>query len=248
MPGSADGLIPGSSLCIKSYYTFPLAPNPRIVDIFAREKNIDLSGVEHIVDLTGGANRKGSHIKRNPGGQVPYLELLDGTIISESIAICEYFEDVIPRPALLGSCPVEKACTRMWLNRMQEHYVWPALCAFRCWTASDDCTGAFKDYFKTRGHAALLPDSYKEMQQWALARLRWLEQQKSGTEDLFVCGNNFTLVDIQMYAMLNGFSNLSQPFLKDHGHEMPWMLAWFERVASRNSVKLADAHAVQVSS
>jgi glutathione S-transferase len=54
-------------------------------------------------------NRTPEFRRRNPVGTLPVLELDDGTCISESIAICRYFEELHPDPPLFGSTPQEKA-------------------------------------------------------------------------------------------------------------------------------------------
>ena len=84
-----------------------IGPNPHLVRIFAREKNIDIDLVE--VDLMGGENRGDDYIAKNPTGQLPCLELDDGSFISETLVICEYLEDIQPEPALLGTTAAEKA-------------------------------------------------------------------------------------------------------------------------------------------
>jgi glutathione S-transferase len=85
-----------------------LGPNPKLVRIFAAEKGIALPEVVE-VDLLTGANRKPPYLVKNPAGQLPALELDDGRVIAETIAICEYLEEVAPRPALIGSDPAERA-------------------------------------------------------------------------------------------------------------------------------------------
>lgn len=239
-------------LKLKGFYTAPMAPNPKVVDLFAREKGIDLSSVERLVDIGAAAEtRQGAHLRRNPSGTVPYFELEDGMIIAESVAMCEYLEDMVPEPSLIGRSPEQRACTRMWMQRMQEHYIWPAFCAFRGWTASADCDGMFKDYFSkpvVRGHAALLPSAYKDMQAWALAQLHWLEAQKAAAQSRFICGDELTLVDIQVFATLSGFSGLSQPFLEDQGAQLPWLTQWFARISERDSVTASNKHIADIQS
>merc|ERR1719263_1700523 len=94
------------ALKLKAFYTAPMAPSPKVVDLFAREKGLDLSSVECLVDIGAAAeSRQGAHLKRNPPGQVPYFELEDGTVIAESVAMCEYLEDMLPEPPLIGGSP-----------------------------------------------------------------------------------------------------------------------------------------------
>ena len=68
-----------------------IGPNPRIVRMFMAEKGIEMP--KQTVDLRGGENRQAEHLKRNPHGQMPTLELDDGSYLSEITAICEYLEE-----------------------------------------------------------------------------------------------------------------------------------------------------------
>ena len=78
-----------------------IGPNPRIVRVFMAEKGIEMP--KQTVDLRGGENREAAHLKRNPHGQMPTLELDDGRYVSEIVAICEYLEEKNPSPAMIGT-------------------------------------------------------------------------------------------------------------------------------------------------
>jgi Glutathione S-transferase, N-terminal domain len=92
-----------------------VGPNPRIVRMFMSEKGIEMP--KQTVDLRGGENRQEAHLKRNPHGQMPALELDDGRFVSEITAICEYLEERHPSPPMIGSTPEERAECRMWTRR-----------------------------------------------------------------------------------------------------------------------------------
>src|SRR6185503_3796149 len=68
--------------------------NPRMVRFYLLEKGIDLPRQE--VDLLGAENRRAEYLQRNPAGQLPALELSDGTFIGETAAIMEYLEELHP--------------------------------------------------------------------------------------------------------------------------------------------------------
>ncbi len=68
-----------------------IGPNPHVVRMFIAEKGIDIPKVE--VDLMKGENRGDAHLKRNPHGQMPSLELDNGQFVSEILPICEYLEE-----------------------------------------------------------------------------------------------------------------------------------------------------------
>ena len=78
-----------------------IGPNPRIVRMFMAEKAIEMP--KQTVDLRAGENREEAHLRRNPHGQMPTLELDDGSYISEIVAICEYLEEKKPQPGMIGS-------------------------------------------------------------------------------------------------------------------------------------------------
>jgi len=83
------------------------APNPQKVRIYAAEKGINLP-CEQVAVLEHGL-RTPELLAKNPLAQVPFLELDDGHIIRESLAIIEYLEALHPEPPMLGSTPLERA-------------------------------------------------------------------------------------------------------------------------------------------
>lgn len=98
-------------------YDSPTAPNPRRVRVFLAEKNIEVES--ELVDLRKGEHKTPEFLEKNLNGQIPVLELDDGTCISESIAICRYFEALHPTPALFGTTPVEIALIDMHQRRIE---------------------------------------------------------------------------------------------------------------------------------
>ena len=83
------------------------APNPRRVRIFLAEKGIELP--ETPVDMMKREHKSPEFRAKNSMGQLPALELDDGTAISETVAICRYFDETQPEPPMFGVTPVEKA-------------------------------------------------------------------------------------------------------------------------------------------
>ena len=106
-----------------------VGPNPRIVRMFMAEKGIEIP--KQTVDLRGGENRQEPHLKRNPMGQMPTLELDDGSYLSEITAICEYLEEKNPKPAMIGSTPEERAECRMWTRRVDLNICEPLANGYR---------------------------------------------------------------------------------------------------------------------
>jgi len=227
---------------IKTYYTTSFVPNGMLVDIFAREKGFDIEAVEEQLDLLSGENRKSASLKKNPAGQLPYFELADGKIIAETIAMCEYLEECIPKPSLIGNDAVARATTRMWQRRMEEHFVYPTFTAFRFWTSSDDCVGDFKGFFEGRA-PKLIPEAWKGMWEWGLTRLKWLEERKKEEPSDFIVGDAVSIVDIQVYITLKFFAVPGfGDFLDSHKDELPWCVGFFDRMKNRASIKACEAH------
>ena len=77
------------------------APNPRRVRIFLAEKGIDLP--ETPVDMMKREHKSPEFRAKNSMGQLPALELDDGTCISETVAICRYFDETHPEPPMFGT-------------------------------------------------------------------------------------------------------------------------------------------------
>ena len=98
-------------------FDYQAAPSPRRVRIFLAEKGIEVPTVQ--VDLGERAQFEPGFAEINPAHVVPALELDDGTIIAESVAICRYFEALQAEPALFGSTPVEQARVEMWHRRVE---------------------------------------------------------------------------------------------------------------------------------
>jgi glutathione S-transferase len=110
-------------------YSSVFAPNPRRVRIFLAEKNIALETVT--VDLARLEHRAASFTALDPFQRVPLLQLDDGTLISESIAICRYFEELRPEPALFGIGALQRATIEMWQRRLELNLLCHIAHAFR---------------------------------------------------------------------------------------------------------------------
>lgn len=93
------------------------APNPRRVRIFLAEKQIAVPLEE--VEIMQGELRTPEFAGLNPWQRVPVLVLDDGTVIAESVAICRYFEELQPEPALFGRGALGRAQVEMWLRRVE---------------------------------------------------------------------------------------------------------------------------------
>ncbi len=105
------------------------APNPRRVRVFLAEKGISVP--LEPVDLGAMGQKSEAFTTINPVQRVPVLVLDDGTVIAESMAICRYFEELHPEPALFGRGALEKAQIGMWNRRVELHLLSPISHVFR---------------------------------------------------------------------------------------------------------------------
>jgi glutathione S-transferase len=181
------------------------------------EKKIDLPLVE--VDLMGAENRRGPYLEKNPAGQLPCLELDDGTFLSEILPICEYLEEKHPRPALVGTTPEERAVTRMWARRIDLNIVEPMANGFRY--------GEGLMLFKDRVHT--IPQAADDLKAIGREKLAWLDGLMDGNQ--FIAGARFTLADIFLFAFIDFGRTVGQSL----DPALRWLPAWFERVGSRPS-------------
>jgi len=99
------------------------APNPRRVRLYLAEKGLDVPYID--VDLRARAHKAPDFVSKSSLGQVPVLELDDGTVIAESVAICRYFEALHPAPPLFGTTPAEQATIEMWIRRIELQLMTP---------------------------------------------------------------------------------------------------------------------------
>ena len=98
-------------------YDCAVAPNPRRARMFIAEKGLDIPKVE--IDILGGGNLDPEYLAVNPRGLLPALQLDDGTLIDEVVAICRYLEELHPATPLLGTTPVERAVVESRQRQME---------------------------------------------------------------------------------------------------------------------------------
>ena len=180
-----------------------IGPNPHVVRMFIAELGLDIEKKE--VDLMGGENRQAEHLSRNPSGQMPTLELDDGSFLAEITVICEYLDEINGNSDLIGKTPQERAETKMWVRRIDLQIIEPLTNGFR--------SAEGYEFFKERLH--LIPQAADDLKAIAQERLVWLNQQLEGKE--FICGDRLTLADIMLYCFLNFGATVGQPI--DEGNK-----------------------------
>jgi len=194
-----------------------LGPNPRVVRMFMAERGIDLPKTE--IDLRGGENRREPYLSKNPTGQMPALELDDGTVLTEITAICEYLDETTPGLSLVGSNARERAEARMWTRRVDLNIVEPMVNGFRF--------AEGMKIFENRIHT--IPQAAADLKQIAQEQLAWLDGLMAGKT--WVCGNRFTLADILLFSFLDFGATVRQKF----NPELKNIDAWYARMKARPS-------------
>jgi glutathione S-transferase len=193
-----------------------IGPNSYRVRIFMAEKGIDVPRVH--VDLTTGEHRAEEFLKLNSLAQIPVLVLDDGTVISESVAICRYLEELHPAPPLFGADAVSRARIEMW-NRRIELEVFATIGSVPFHTEA-----LFKD------RLVQFP-AFAETQRKAVpAKWAWLDREMDDGRP-FIAGEVFSIADIT--GAVAGW--LGEAF----GMEIPASLSnvqrWNKRMRSRQS-------------
>jgi glutathione S-transferase len=196
-----------------------MGPNPRTVCLFLAEKGMEIRLEE--VDLLGGENRRPPYTEKNPAGQLPCLELDDGSHLAEITAICEYLEEIQPEPPLIGTTPEERAETRMWTRRIDLNILEPMANGFRF--------AEGLPIFKDRVH--VIPQAADDLKAIGREKLEWLNGLIAGRE--FIVGDRLTLADIMLYAFLEFGATVGQAL----DPKLDNLHAWFARMSARPSVE-----------
>jgi glutathione S-transferase len=193
------------------------APNPRKVRIFLAEKGIAVEQVR--VPLMKRAHKAPEFLRKNSLGQLPVLELDDGTCIAESIAICRYFEELAPSPPLFGTGPLGRANVEMWTRRA-EFRLWAPI--GQVWIHADPRT------------AAVVPHQYTEfgeMNRTVVANaMKWLDRELSDGR-AFLAGADYSIADIVLLCGIDFAKFVQMEMPEDCAH----LIDWHARVSSRPS-------------
>ena len=194
------------------------APNPRRVKVFLAEKGITVPTEQ--VDLGSMAHKAPAYTAINPMQRVPALQLDDGTVITESIAICRYFEKLHPSPALFGTDAKDMAMVEMWERRMEFHLLGPVSQVFR------------------HAHPAMKEMEVPQVAAWAEVNkprvmdfLVLLDGELKGRR--YVAGERYTVADIT--------GMIAVDFMKPAKLAMPETMThvkrWYDEVSARPSAK-----------
>lgn len=193
------------------------APNPRRVRIFLAEKGIDLP--ETPVNMMKREHKSAEFRAKNSMGQIPTLELDDGTCISETVAICRYFEETHPDTPLFGRTAVEKALVDQWIRRVEFAVMMPV---GNFWRHAHPYTAALLTQFKEFGESNR--ETYRGAQ-------KYVDRELEGRE--FLVGDSYTMADICLLSTVDFAEWIGLPVEDEFAN----LKAWRERVKARPSAE-----------
>ena len=194
-----------------------IGPNPHVVRMFIAELGLNIETIE--MDLIAGENRQEEHLKRNPSGQSPTLELEDGSFLSEITAICEYLDEKQGNTDLMGKTPEERALTRMWTRRVDLQIIEPLTTGFRY----SEGLELFKSRMQT------IPEAADGLKSIAQEKLAWLNGEMDGKD--YICGDRFSLADIMLYCFIAFGATVGQNLSEENTN----ITSWYDRVKERSS-------------
>jgi glutathione S-transferase len=199
-------------------YHDPRAPNPRRVRIFLAEKGVAYDTIE--VSIAAAEHQKPEFRKKNPLALLPVLELADGKILRESMAICRYIEELHPEPNLMGADAWERAQIEQWNRHAELELLIPIAQVFRN-------TNPFWN-----GRIKQSADYGEIMRDLVSSRFDWFDGELA--QRPYLAGQRFTVADITALCAID-FGKVSNLRIKAETH--PSLAAWHARVNERPSVK-----------
>ena len=194
------------------------APNPRRVRVFLAEKGVAYDTIE--VSIAAQAHQTVEFRKKNPISLLPVLEMGDGKVLRESMAICRYLEELHPEPNLFGVDAWERAQTEMWNRHAELELLFPIAQVFR---------NTHKFWV---GRIKQAPEFAAIMRELVAARFDWLNDELGNRE--YFAGSRFTVADITAMCAID-FGKISDIRIDAATH--PNLAAWHKRVSERPSAK-----------
>lgn len=189
------------------------APNPRRIRLFLHEKRLDIPSTD--LSLMKGEHKAVEALARNPRGQVPFLELDDGRVLAETVAICRYLDELHPDPPLFGQDAWQRAETDMWVRRVESTLGVPVA---TFWQHGHPFTAKLLTQIPAAADAARVR---------ALDAMRWFDTQLTGRT--WLCGDRYTIADIVLLTTLDfaGWIGLALP------RDVPALADWHARATAR---------------
>ena len=194
------------------------APNPRRVRIFLAEKGVAYDTIE--VSIAAQAHQTPEFRKKNPIALLPVLELADGKVLRESMAICRFVEETNPEPNLFGADSWERAQIEQWNRHAELELLYPIAQVFR---------NTHKFWL---GRIKQSPEFADIMRDHISSRFEWLDGELA--QHPFIAGERFSVADITALCAID-FGKVSD--IRIDAAKYPNLAAWHQRVSDRPSAK-----------
>jgi len=209
-------------------YTFAPAANALRVEMFLREKELKLETIS--VNVREDELFKEPYNSMNPFNCIPFLELENGTIITETISICRYLDEQSNSSKLFGNDTEERAIIDMWNRRIELDGFLPLLHSVR------NKTSFFKGKVVpgTRTNITQSPEIVERGIEMFDILLNRIEPHLS--KNKFLLGDKFSIADITSHFMFN----LSNMLKIDFGQKYKNVYRWKSDLEKRPSNPLLD--------
>ena len=205
-------------------YDYPNAPNPMRVNIFLREKRLNVKKI--FVDLASNENLKDDYLKINPWGTVPYLSISQKYGIAESIAICKYFEATTTNNLLFGNNAQEIAEIEMWQRKIEQEGM----------NSIGECLRNSSKAFKERALAG--PNKIQQIPELIergkiRANLLFDIIETKLSDSSYLISDSFSMADIDLYVTC-AFAKWVKI---DATEKRPKLNKWFKEIKKRPSIQ-----------
>lgn len=192
------------------------APNPRRVRMFLAEKGIKIPVAQ--LALVAGEHKAAAFLEINALGQVPALVLDNGDVLTESVAICRFFEELNPEPPLFGKGAKGRADVEMWTRRVELRLMVPLSMV---WMHTHPYTA--------RVVVPQFTEFGESNRPKVIAALTYFDQILADRE--YLTGAEFSIADIVLLTTIDfaAFVGMALPA------ELSQLAAWHDRISKRPS-------------
>jgi len=201
-------------------YHAPLCPFSRKVRLTLREKGIDCDPQEERY-----WEKSADFLRRNPLGKVPVLRI-DGLTLCESMAICEYLDEVYPNPPLLPRDPRARVEARRLVGYFDDAFYHEVTVKVLGERVLKKLTGAGYPDSRNVKEGVTAIKGHLDYMAHLLDHRRWL------------AGDVMTLADFAAAAHLSALDYRSDV----DWHRQPAVKDWYAKIKSRPAFRglLAD--------
>ena len=209
-------------------YTFAPAANALRVEMFLREKELKLETIS--VNVREDELFKEPYNSMNPFNCIPFLELENGTIITETISICRYLDEQSNSSKLFGNDTEERAIIDMWNRRIELDGFLPLLHSVR------NKTSFFKGKVGPGTRTSITQSSEIVERGIEMFNILLNRIEPHLSKNKFLLGDKFTIADITSHFMFN----LSNMLKIDFGQKYKNVYRWKSDLEKRPSNPLLD--------